>query len=216
MGVVDDLSRLEASHGIEREAPRLILEHAKALQSSLEDLAERHSCELPAWAELAGSLEARQARVSAAVDLVLAETMELDDAVFGVLSRDDCLEILRSLKGEFARALENRSECARTLVAIAEAYREDGYPGSELLDRAIDAAVLQVREQAKVSPSVAVEYIHLLADVCGVRPTPGVDGDKKFPDLSSRIGGQTNDAVAENANRIQQIALGLWPRTTHR
>jgi hypothetical protein len=208
----EHLSSLEARYGIDREVPQRILEKARDDQAHLEELAAKHSCELPGWAELAGALEERQARAVEAVERVIAETMELDDAVFGAVTKTDCIEVLHGLKDEFARALKTRAECARSLVAIAEAYREEGYSGSELVDSAVKRAVAQLRDHAGVPDAIAVEYVEHLAQLCGVVPSTASTGQAhRFPDLSSMFKTESGMALEEIANRVQQTALGLWP-----
>jgi len=209
---IEHLSRLEASYGIDREGLQRILERAREDQARFEELAAKHSCELPAWAQLASALEDRQTRALEAVERVIGETMELDDAVFGAIGKTDCIEILRSLKDEFARALKTRAECARSLVAIAGAYREEGYSGSELVDGALKRAVAHLRDHAGVPDSVAVEYVEHLAQLCGVAASAAGAGQAhRFPDLSSMFNTESGMALDEIANRVQQTALGLWP-----
>jgi hypothetical protein len=211
MGSLEDLSRLEMAHGIDRQTPMLMLEHAKVAQASLEDLAEKHSCELPAWTELAASLEERRSLARTAVERVIAETMELDDAVFGPISKSDCLEILRSLNDEFIRALDTRRECARTLVLLANAYHEEGYAGSDLIDNALSGAIAQVRKQANLPAAVAADYVAHLAEFCGIRRSSGAERQRRFPDLTAMFKGTSGATFEEIANRLQQTALGLWP-----
>ena len=206
----EHLSRLEERYGISRAALQRVLEQAREDQARLEELAAKHSCELPAWIELAGALENRQARVLEAVDRVIDETMELDDAVFGAITKSDCVEVLGSLKEEFARALKTRAACARSLVAIAGAYREEGYSGSELVDSALTAAMAHLREAA-VPESVALEYVEHLAEVCGIAPSAAVGQGYRFPDLSAIFKSGSGETLDEIANRVQQTALGLWP-----
>jgi hypothetical protein len=207
----DHLLRLEERYGIKRAALQRMLEQAREDQARLEELAAKHSCEQRAWVELAGALEIRQERALEAVDRVIDETMELDDAVFGAISKSDCVEVLRGLKEEFARALKTRTACARSLVAIAEAYRDEGYSGSELVDSALKAAMIHLRDEAAVPESVALEYIEHLAEVCGVAPSAGVGQGHRFPDLSAMFKGGPGETLDEIANRVQQTALGLWP-----
>lgn len=211
MTALEHLLRLEAAHGIDREKPKRILERARDTQARLEELAEKHSCELPAWTELASTLEDRRNRASDAVDCVVAETMELDEGVFGTISKADCLEILRSLKDEFARALEIRRECARALVAIAGAYREGGYSGSEIVDNAIRGAIAEVRRQANVPEAVAAEYVAQVVEFCGIAPLYRGAYGAQFPDLTALLEAEPGATLEEIANRVQQKALGLWP-----
>jgi hypothetical protein len=142
---------------------------------------------------------------------VIDETMELDDTVFGAITKSDCVEVLRSLKEEFARALKTRTACARSLVAIAEAYREEGYSGSELVDSALKAALAYLRDEAAVPESLALEYVEHLAEVCGIAPSAAVGQGYRFPDLSAMFKGGSGETFDEIANRVQQTALGLWP-----
>jgi hypothetical protein len=207
----EHLSRLEERYGIDRGAVQRILEQAREEQARFEELAARHSCELPAWAELASALEDRRSRGLDAVDRVIAETMELDDSVFGGISKSDCVAVLHGLKDEFARALETRAECARSLVAIAEAYREEGYTGSELIDGAVRRAVAHLRERSGIPEGVAAEYVQHLAGLCGIVLAVDTGEIHRFPDLSSMFKTESGMALDEIANRVQQTALGLWP-----
>jgi hypothetical protein len=205
------LSQLEQRYGIDRAVLQRILEQARENQARFEELAAKHSCELPAWVELAGALEVRHARVLDAVDRVVAETTELDDAVFGAIGKNDCVEILIGLKEEFTRALRTRIACARSLIAIAEAYREEGYAGSELVDGALTVIVAHLRNQVGVPEAIALEYIEHLAEVCGVPPAAGAGDGHRFPDLSAMFKTDSGEALDAVANRVQQTALGLWP-----
>jgi hypothetical protein len=205
------LSRLEERYGIDRAPVQRILEQARDEQAGFEELAARHSCELPAWAELARTLEDRRSRGLDAVDRVIAETMELDDSVFGGISKGDCVAVLHGLKDEFTRALEMRAECARSLVAIAQAYREEGYTGSELIDSAVRRAVAHLREHSRIPEGVAVEYVQHLAGLCGIESAVDAGKSHRFPDLSSMFKTASGMALDEIANRVQQTALGLWP-----
>ena len=205
----DDLVHVEERYGIDRSALQRILEQARHDQARFEELAAKHSCELPAWEELASALENRRARVLDAVDRVIGETMELEDSVFGEIGKSDCIAVLRGLKEEFATALETRAECAKSLAAIAAAYREDGYAGSDLVDGAMKKVVADLRERSQVPEPVATEYVGQLARVCGIAPPAAGD---RFPDFSSRFKTESGMALEEIANRVQQTALGLWPR----
>jgi hypothetical protein len=212
----DNLSRIEERYGIDRASLQRMLEQARDDQARFEELAAKHSCELPAWEELAGALEDRHTRALEAVDRVIGETMELEDSVFGEISKTDCIAVLRGLKEEFAGALKTRAECARSLAAVAGAYREEGYAGSDLVDNALKGAVAQLREHSGVSEAVAVEYIKRLALLCGIAPSGADTGEAhRFPDLSSRFTAKSGIALEEIANRVQQIALGLWPPNDH-
>jgi hypothetical protein len=208
----EHLSHVEERYGLDRAALQGILEQARDEQARFEELAAKHSCELPAWTELAAALEDREARAIEAVDRVIGETMELEDAVFGAIGKTDCVAVLRGLKEEFSRALKTRAECARSLVAIAGAYREEGYSGSELVDTALKRMETHLREDAGVPDAVAVEYVENLARVCGIALSAASSGTlHRFPDLSSMFKTESGMALDEITNRVQQTALGLWP-----
>jgi hypothetical protein len=209
----DDLARVEERYGIDRSALQRTIEQARDDQACFEELAAKHSCELPAWEELASALEDRRAQVVEAVDRVIGETMELEDSVFGEIGKTDCIAVLRGLKEEFVTALDTRAECAKSLAAIAAAYREDGYAGSDLVDGALKKAAADLRERSHVPEPVATEYVGQLARVCGIDPpTAGLTEGTRFPDFSSRFRSESGLPLEEIANRVQQTALGLWPR----
>jgi len=228
----EQLAGVEARHAIDRRALQRQLEQALEDQNRLERLAEKHSCELPAWVELAGELERRHMRSLEAIESVIAETMELDEAVFGALTKTDCIDVLRGLREEFRRALRTRTESAEFLAAIGRAYRDEHNRDSEIVDQALKTVVSELVNGLGVSRDEALEYTAALAQLCGALSAAGdaraalvarlQDRKKRFPDFAAmRVSSldsseKPDDAgltVDEIANKAQQIALGLWPNT---
>jgi hypothetical protein len=230
MSLEERLAGLEAQYGIDRTVLRRILSNAVDDHNVLEALAEKHSCELSAWVTLVETLENRRTQSLQSIECVIAETMELDDGVFGAFSKADCIEILHGLRDEFQRALMIRAESARVLAMIARAYREDGYAGSEIVDAALKEVMLQLTQQQGLPEIDAVAYAAGLAQRCGILPSDVEDAraallarlqdrPEKFPDLRSMMSSVRPDEIRPGAglnfddlaNTIQQIALGLWP-----
>jgi len=217
----DELADLESAYEIDRGSVRRVLEESLDDQRKMEGVAEKHSCELPAWVDLAAKLEARRSLSSTAVEQVIAETMELDEAVFGGVSRADCVEIVRALGLEFDRALRIRIDSARLLIAFAQAYRSEGYQGSEIVDRVSGELVRQLVEINQVPVERARKYVDRLAQECGaVTPALG-SPHARFPDLTAMFASSaavpgdwrtSGKSFEEIANDIQQTALGLWPK----
>jgi hypothetical protein len=228
----DELASVEATFGIDRRTLRRVLEEAVDDQRRMEELAEKHSCELPAWVDLAAKLDVRRAQSSTAVERIVAETMELDETVFGAVSRADCIEIVRALGAEVERALKIRTDAARLLISFARAYRPEGYQGSvsEVVDHALNQIVAQLAGANQVPAEVATKYVALLARECGVI-APGASDPAlvlaerlasttvRFPDLTSMLSSSvasngwrnSGKSFEEIANEVQQTALGLWP-----
>ena len=227
----EHLARLDAAYGIDRRSLQLILEQALEDQRTLEELAEKHSCELPAWLDLARTLENRRNQSSEAMERVITETMELDEAVFGTFSKADCVEVLRGLRDEVQRALSTRVEAAQFLVTIAGAYREGGYRRSEIVDGALKRVLAHLTNERGVSHEDATAYTAGLAAVCGILPLDLDEAaaalrthlnceEQQFPDLKSIFAAspglperqvEPGMTFAEVTNTVQQIALGLWP-----
>jgi hypothetical protein len=226
----DELASVDATFGIDRRTLQCVLEEAVDDQRRMEELAEKHSCELPAWVDLAAKLDVRRAQSSTAVERIVAETMELDETVFGAVSRADCIEIVRALGAEVERALKIRTDAARLLISFARAYRPEGYRGSEVVDRALNQIVAQLVGANQVPAEVATKYVASLARECGVIAPDASDPalvlaerlastTVRFPDLTSMLSSSTasngwrnsGKSFEEIANEIQQTALGLWP-----
>jgi hypothetical protein len=228
----EELGLIDSSYHIDRAALRRLLEEAIEDQRKMEELAEKHSCELPAWVDLAATLEARLAQSSIAIDQIVAETMELDESVFEGVSREQCVEIVRALGVEFERALKIRIDSARLLISFARNFRAEGYQGSEIVDGVLTQLVRQLVDANHVPGEVAVTYIALLARDCGAihaeSPDPAralaarlESAGARFPDLTgsfsttgAALRGWRNSgrSFEEIANDIQQTALGLWPK----